>query len=133
MRTTTLTFPELILIAATRGMLGAGLALCALALQLALSFAHVHLDGVRLHHTTAARGAIAQTQQLPGQQPADSGDDDYCAICATIYLAANSLTPQAPQLPVPFVSRPIEHSDRAAVFSIAPRRTAFQSRAPPLA
>jgi hypothetical protein len=112
---------------------GAGLALCALALQLALSFAHVHLDGVRLHHTTAARGAIAQTQQLPGQQPADSGDDDYCAICATIYLAANSFVPQPPQLPVPSASQTIEHFDRVGLIFVAPRRTPFQSRAPPLA
>jgi hypothetical protein len=33
---------------------------------------------------------------------------------------------------VPLVSRLIEHSDHAAAFTIVPRRTAFQSRAPPL-
>jgi len=109
------------------------LGLAALALQLVLSFGHVHLDGVhRVHDGTALAGSSAQTPQLPAQQPANDGDD-YCAVCATIYLAANSFLPQAPQLPVPFVSRPIEHFYRLAVDFIAPRRASFQSRAPPLA
>jgi len=109
------------------------LALAALALQLVLSFGHLHLDGVhRASHAATLAGSSAQAPQLPAQQPADDGDD-YCAICATIYLAANSFVPQPPQLPLPFVSRPIEHFDRAAVDFIAPRRAPFQSRAPPLA
>ena len=107
------------------------LALAALALQLVLSFGHLHLDGVhRTSHAATLAGSSAQAPQLPAQQP---GDDDYCAICATIYLAANSFVPQAPQLPLPFVSRPIKHLDRVAVACITPRRTPFQSRAPPLA
>ncbi|MGA8653297.1 MAG: DUF2946 family protein [Xanthobacteraceae bacterium] len=68
----------------------------------------------------------------PAQHPANDGDD-YCAICATIHLASTSFLPQVPLLPVPFVSQTVEHfSDFAFVF-VAPQRTAFQSRAPPLA
>lgn len=107
------------------------LALAALALQMAVSFGHVHLDGIR--HAYPAAGVVAfkaRAQPLPAQQPSDD-DDDYCAICATIYLAATSFVPQAPALPVPLVSRPIEHLDRIAFAFVAPRRSAFQSRAPP--
>jgi hypothetical protein len=112
---------------------GGCLALAALVLQLVLSFAHVHLDGVhRAYHGTTVAGATARSQQLPAQQPGDDGDD-YCVICATIYLTANSFVPQAPQLPALFGFRLIEHVDRIAIIFVAPRRTPFQSRAPPLA
>ena len=67
------------------------------------------------------------------QQPG-SDADDYCAICATISVAANSFIPQAPQLPALFASRLIEHFDPVAISSsVPPQRTFFQSRAPPLA
>ncbi len=113
---------------------GGFLALAALALQMVMSFGHVHLDGV--HPATppvATAGARAQVvQPLPAQQPA-SDADGYCAICATIYLAATSFVPQAPQLPVPFGGARVERSFAVAFGVVAPRRFAFQSRAPPLA
>ena len=113
---------------------GSSLALAALALQLAVSFGHVHLDGVhRTYPVVALNGSGAQASQLPAPQPGNDTDDDYCAICATIFLAATTFLPPAPQLPVPFVSRPIEHFARVAVGFIVPRRAPFQSRAPPLA
>jgi hypothetical protein len=117
----------------TNGRFGTWLALAALALQLILSFGHVHLDGV--HRGLPALHVVAagapSSPSVPAQQPSNDADD-YCAICATIFLAANSFLPQAPQLPVPFVARSIEHFDAVAVVFITPRRAAFQSRAPPL-
>jgi len=117
-----------------QGRFASWLALAALALQLALSFGHVHVDGLgRAHRGATVASASAQaTQPLCAPQPGDDGND-YCAICASLYLAANSFVPQAPQLAVPLIARAIEHFDRVAVFVIAPRRTPFQSRAPPLA
>ena len=113
---------------------GSWLALAALVLQIVVSFGHVHLDSVhRTDPALAIAGSGAQASQLPAPQPGNDADDDYCAICATIFLAANSFLQPAPQLPVPFVSRPIEHFDRVAVGFIVPRRVPFQSRAPPLA
>jgi hypothetical protein len=113
---------------------GSCLALAALALQLVMSFGHVHLDGVhRADPALAIAGSGAQASQLPAPHPGNDGDDDYCAICATIFLAANSFLPPTPQLPVPSVSQSIERFDRVPVVFIASRRAPFQSRAPPLA
>jgi hypothetical protein len=114
--------------------IGSWLAPIALAIQLALSFGHVHLDAVQ--RTDPAVGAIGlgahSAKSLPSQQPGEDGND-YCAICASIYLASNSFIPSAPLLPVPSGSHGVEHFDHGATVFIAPRRLAFQSRAPPQA
>jgi hypothetical protein len=116
---------------------GAWLAFAALALQIALSFGHVHLDGIRpvaahnavvVPHKTALADASRQT---PAQNPGD--DDDYCAICASIYLASTTFISHAPILPVPLGFERIVHSYASARGSLAPRRVAFRSRAPPSA
>ena len=117
---------------------GARLALVALALQIVLSFGHVHLenvhlDGVRISHGAAAGAhntvAVQASGQLPAQNP--GSDDDYCAICASIFLASTSFVSQPPPLPVPVGFRHIEHSFGTAFGIIEPRRVAFRSRAPP--
>jgi Protein of unknown function (DUF2946) len=115
------------------GWFGSWLALIALAFQLAVSFGHVHLDGVRIASKVAAVGRPAHTAQLPpAQQPGDK--DDYCAICASLYLAAHSFVPLPPPLPAPLpLSSAIAHFDYGVASFFAPRRPAFQSRAPPLA
>jgi hypothetical protein len=135
---------------------GARLGLFALTLQIVLSFGHVHLGDLR--HSTD-RLSVAGKQSVPSdplRQPiSDSTDrlsvagkqsvpsdplrqpisdaDEYCAICATIHLAATSLLPQAPQLSVPFAVQLVEHANLIPSTSLSPRRAAFQSRAPPLA
>jgi hypothetical protein len=113
---------------------GGWLALAALALQIVLSFGHVHLDGVRGGSADVIAGQSKESapQPAPGQLPAKDADD-YCPICATIHLASTSFLPDAPQLPVPFVSQTIEHFSAVVVIPIVRQRTAFQSRAPPLA
>jgi hypothetical protein len=111
----------------------AWLALTALALQLVLSFTHVHFEGAYgVHYRTAAAGATFEAYKLSVPDPADAGDN-YCAICASIYLVASSVLPEAPQLPVVFAFRTIERGDQVAFTILVPRRTLFQSRAPPLA
>jgi hypothetical protein len=116
---------------------GALLALAALALQIVLSFGHVHLDGIRAanaRQTVAVthQAAVAQaSRQGPAQNP--GADDDYCAICASIYLASTSMIAHAPALPVQLGFHRIEHSYTATRDIAAPRRFAFQSRAPPAA
>jgi hypothetical protein len=113
---------------------GALFALAALALQIVLSFGHVHLNGMRpvSQHAAAPHVTLAQaSDQAPAQSPSD--DDDYCAICASIYLASTSLAAHAPPLPVPLAWHRITHALSVSRGIIAPRRVAFQSRAPPAA
>jgi hypothetical protein len=116
---------------------GALLALAALALQITLSFGHVHLDGVGRAAPHAAiagthKVALAQSApQMPTQNP--SGDDDYCAICASIFLVSSSFVSEPPELPIPVGFVRIKHSFSVARGVTVPRRFAFRSRAPPAA
>jgi hypothetical protein len=108
------------------------LSLATLALQIILSFGHVHLGAVRASSVTTMAGtAMPAPHSLP-TQPGDHGIG-YCAICATIYLAANSFVPSVPQLAPPIARQRIEHSDRPAFVFVALWPTPFQSRAPPFA
>jgi hypothetical protein len=114
---------------------GGRLALLALAVQFVVAFGHIHRDDI--YGPARAVAAIAAPvpdggQPLPGNHPAKHGDD-YCAICAAVSLLGNSFVAAAPPLPLPSASHAIEQFDRVAVIFIAPRRAAFQSRAPPAA
>jgi hypothetical protein len=116
-------------------ILGSRLALLALAVQFIVAFGHIHREDI--YGFARAAAAIAAPvpgggQSLPGDQPTKHGDD-YCAICATISLLGNSFAAAAPTLPLPSTSYAIEQLDRAAAIFAAPRRAAFQSRAPPAA
>ena len=108
---------------------GSWLAFAAMALQVIFSFGHLHLGHVANGSVIAS--AVASNAPSPEQHPANEADD-FCAICATIHLASTSFLPDAPLLPVPFASRTIEHFSHFTSVSVSPRRTAFQSRAPPL-
>ena len=105
-----------------------------MALQLVLSFGHVHLEKLASGSVIASVAAskAPSSQQNPHQHPANEADD-FCAICATIHLASSSFLPDAPRLPVPFASRTIEHFGCFNFVFVSPQRAAFQSRAPPLA
>ncbi len=112
---------------------GGRLALFALAVQFVLSFGHIHREDIY----GSAAAPLAATIALPAANqsrllPANH-TDDYCAICASIYLLGASFSAAAPPLPLPSVSCAIEHVDRILAVSIAARRAPFQSRAPPVA
>jgi hypothetical protein len=114
---------------------GGRLALFALAVQFVVAFGHIHRDDI--YGFSRAAAAIAApvangSQPAPANHPAKHGDD-YCAICATISLLGNSFVAAAPALPLPSASYAIEPIERVAAIFIAPRRAAFQSRAPPAA
>lgn len=113
---------------------GALVALAALAIQIVLSFGHVHLDGVRAAPAQAAVRQQTAFTAAPRQGPAQSpDDDDYCAICASIFLVSTSLISHAPPLPAPLAFHRVEHFVSIARGIDEPRRFAFQSRAPPAA
>ncbi|HEY8274882.1 MAG TPA: DUF2946 family protein [Pseudolabrys sp.] len=82
---------------------GSWAALLALAIQLVLSFGHIHIEDTQSPTTVVA----AQSQAQPNA-PADDDDDrgfgphHFCAICATLSLTASSVLPavELPAIPV---------------------------------
>jgi hypothetical protein len=117
---------------------GAGLALFALALQLVLSFGHMHRDDLGLPALPAS--ALAQLASDATHAPAPPANpnhhpasDDYCAICANMALVATALPSLPPVLIVPEPIRrvwslqmPVHAVSRQVALS-------FRARAPPLA
>jgi hypothetical protein len=121
---------------------GAWCALFALAVQLTLSFGHVH--GISPGWAGAAitdRAALQSQPVLPNQasvpvrpsQPDPYGAaDDFCAICALI-LAGTMAPAAAPVLTLPVLFSPVPFTvsidrDLAAVVPLS-----FQARGPPIA
>jgi hypothetical protein len=122
---------------ANRG-LGGRLALFALAVQFTLSFGHIHAEDIFGPASAAAPAAVtvpAADQSRPlAPDRHSSQSDDYCAICASMYLLGSSAVPDVPQLlPLPSVVQPAEHVTPVAAIFVAPQRAPFQSRAPPAA
>lgn len=132
--------------------LGSRLALAALAIQLVLAFAHAHdtaFSGpgappsaaksvASLSHLipadrlSATRSAHDLADALPAPAHDDGPGDAACAICAVIAMANVLLIPPAPALPPhPAGNGPTLRLD-LDVTDLAPIRTAFQPRAPPL-
>lgn len=116
---------------------GAYLAIAALALQIAVSFGHVHLDAVAraAPHDAVAGPHKAAAAQASRQSPVQNSgaDDDYCAICASIFLVSTSFASEPPKLPVPDGFARIRHTLAVAGAFLPPRHVHFQSRAPPAA
>ena len=115
---------------------GSRLALFALAVQIVLSFGHVHLSDFTSATTgtiLAAAGAGADgPTKAPDQKPGTPVDPG-CPICALIQLASTSTPATAPVLPPPtmvgFVT--LDAPEPVALASSPP--ALFRARAPPLA
>jgi hypothetical protein len=106
------------------------LALFALALQLSLSFGHIH---PRNFAGVAAAGAQVNAQRISGHNGADRSADGYCLVCATMRLAGTLGLPTLTKLPVPAdsVAKPNWHLCVTACPRGGP--APFRARAPPLA
>src|SRR5579862_7705417 len=115
-----------------RKRFGAGLAIAAMALQFALSFGHVHVLGIG-HNAPVVAASMQGNAAAPNPAQNKPDNDDYCAICASISLLGGSVVAAPPPLALPVLSYAVEHADRVAIAVIVPRRTPFQSRAPPQA
>ena len=111
------------------------LALLALAINLALSFGHVHtLPG---RHSDAGLIALITAAPTGNSDRSHDGDrqghpDDLCPICMARAAMNNALAPTAPALPVQFASASIEHSSVLQATLVEPQRHAFNSRGPPV-
>lgn len=115
--------------------LGTCLALFALAFQLAVSFAHVHLDGSGRQPALFGGERIAAATTAP--DPSNSGvpapADEGCAICALIHLAGSLICADAPSLVVASYSMPLQFA-RVTEFDLTRRPVArLRARAPPIA
>ena len=99
----------------SRSKWGSWLALFALALQLALTFGHVHLDRLAPlpaqkftstdKFTVAAADASNAAQVTPTDPDGqDDRADDRCPICTLIHLAGALVLAEPPSLPLPELS-----------------------------
>jgi hypothetical protein len=109
-------------------------ALFALAIQLVVSFAHVHLTNFQ------DSSAVVALEQLPagtsGNGPADHDDrgpggHTFCAICAALNLTSSSIVPvfESPATPI---AHPYKWTIDIRSAQISRRfNLVFQARAPP--
>ena len=109
------------------------LALFALGFQLAVSFAHLHLDGVRQPSGISVSHA-ALTGRLPAGAPDSPGAPYHeCAICVAIGLLNNALNGEPPAVSLPDAIRFARLRPAGETrFSVA-RFYPFRTRAPPVA
>jgi hypothetical protein len=103
------------------------LALCALALQLVISFGHVHLHGV-VHEETAHAASCNENAQ--SQCPADH-DGDHCPICWAINHAGTALLPHAPSIDLPATLAKVFERELTVISYCGSETIKFQARAPP--
>ena len=110
----------------------AWLALIALAINLGLTFGHVHaLDRGRTDRTFATALVSIEGGQTQGH-PEHSQADYLCPICLAAAALANAMAATPPTLQVAFAYVPVDRGSAPAYAPVSPQRAAFQSRGPPL-
>jgi hypothetical protein len=112
----------------------ASLALIALAINFALSFGHIHLDGLPGGKVMAGVLVSALTHQDDGQtnKHHQADPDDFCPICMAGAALGTGIAASPPVLIVQFAEAAIERPFEAVVSVLQSHRTAFQSRGPPI-
>jgi hypothetical protein len=112
----------------TRRRLSGWLALLALALQLAVSFGHMHRD-----EFVHGRPGVTVVTQGNGAPLGDDDDHLTCDICATVHLAGTLLLPAPPAIAMPAeitIARLTAGEHRTTQRTAA---LAFNARGPPSA
>jgi hypothetical protein len=114
---------------------GGCLALFALALQLVLSFGHIHAEDLGLAAAREAVASHAQSASGDDTQPPQDRDDahDVCAICITLSLSATAMLPAVASLILPVTYEwewPADIQPAQDVFYL---KSYYQARAPPRA
>ena len=108
------------------------LALFAMAVQLVVSFGHMHPEDYRF----LLRGHGAPMLSAGDFQPGSSSPllpaDDDCPICAATFLLGNAPMPVAATLPVPRGTALAAAPSGEALWLSPPRHFLFSTRAPPL-
>ena len=112
---------------------GALLALVALAINLALTFGHIHVavtDGKAAVGILAAGGSSGHDS---GQTSKGHGDqDELCPICTAIATMGTALAGSTPALSFAFACIALVRNFAAEFVVPRPQHNGFQSRGPPL-
>jgi hypothetical protein len=118
---------------------GGRLALLAVLLQFALSFAHIHPSDIFPYGHPVAQGlgvdqiVAPQPGSSPVQRDRTGPSDQACAICANMALAASIVLPNPVGLPPPPALPSRTHDRAAPIPPLAAEFLLFQTRAPPTA
>lgn len=108
-------------------------ALLALAINLALSFGHIHLEGFRGGQTNAGVLLAVISHAKSGQPDQHNGHpDDLCPICMARAALGTGLATPPPVLPLDFAYVTVEPTFAADLAIPQRPRANFQSRGPPL-
>jgi hypothetical protein len=122
-------------------LFGGCLALFALAIQLVISFAHIHPQTLsprpELALAAKASGAtvLADGESSFGGRTDNHGGGlphDSCAICASINLISSALTAQGPVLSIPANFDSVQLQSISDFEFQQSRHSLFQTRAPPI-
>jgi hypothetical protein len=117
---------------------GSGLALIALAIQIALSLVHAHFGtaaspptaSITFVHEEAASPPVGDRSDSDGKS--NQSPDVFCPVCALIQLAAISLPSSPPILEIAFESRAAKlEAPRDSAF-LPSLHSVFRARGPPL-
>lgn len=113
--------------------LGARLSLIAMALQLVLTFAHVHAPQTAQANQLLSQAVTgSEKSDQSGRTPAGLADLD-CPICALIQLSSAATPSIAPALPVPAVTEFADLQPHTSEIAADAPRTSHRARAPPAA
>jgi hypothetical protein len=123
-------------------LFGGCLALFALAMQLVISFAHIHPQDlsarpeVELGAKNSSTTVLADSENLFDKRTDKHGSGlphDSCAICANINLISSALTVQGPVLSIPANFDSVIQLQATSDFEFQHNRySLFQTRAPPI-
>jgi Protein of unknown function (DUF2946) len=113
---------------------GSWLALIALAINLGLSFGHIHaIDGGVSGRGIATAASIASPDHSQKHGHPDHGHaDDLCPICMAATSMASALASAPPTLPSKFANVTINRTIEPVFALVEPPPAAFQSRGPPI-
>ena len=110
---------------------GSWLALIALAVNIALSFGHIH--AIAGHNAPRGLVVAALTSSHQGPAQGHSGDADYlCPICIAAGAMANALASTPPAIPLQLAEAAVDRGSEPVRILFERPHAAFQSRGPPL-
>jgi len=111
---------------------GSWLALVAIAINLALSFGHVHVSGQAPVRGLIAAAIGATDHGKPTGHPDSPLGDHLCPICLATSAIANAMASTPPAIPLQLDVTVVDRPIAIVRLAVALPRAAFQSRGPPL-